>query len=259
MQVRLAKYLAQSGVASRRKAEELISAGLVQVNGETVRELGRKVDPDRDRVTVEGQEVAPAQEPVYLLLHKPAGYVTTVRDPWGRPTVMDLVPGKYGRFRLFPAGRLDQDTTGLLLLTNDGAVAQALTHPRYRVPKVYEALVRGVPQDRALRRLRRGIRLEDGFTLPAKVDILRVEAGNATLRITVYEGRKRLIRRMCRAAGHPVLALKRVAMGPLVLGDLPAGKIRALKAAEVKKLLGIGDLPGQAKRKGAQRPGKEGS
>lgn len=259
MQVRLAKYLAQSGVASRRKAEELIAAGLVQVNGETVREPGRKVDPDTDRVTVEGRAVAPAQELIYLMMHKPAGYVTTVRDPWGRPTVMDLVPEKYGRFRLFPAGRLDQDTTGLLLLTNDGETALALTHPRYQVAKVYEALVKGVPRPGTLRRLRRGIRLEDGPTLPAKVDILGVEEGNATLRITVYEGRKRLVRRMCRAAGHPVLALKRVAMGPLVLGDLPPGKTRSLRPAEVKSLLSLRDLPGQAKKEDAVRPGKEGS
>ncbi|NLY88559.1 MAG: rRNA pseudouridine synthase [Firmicutes bacterium] len=259
MQIRLAKYLAQSGVASRRKAEELIGAGLVQVNGKTVREPGRKVDPDCDRVTVAGREVAPAQELIYLVLHKPAGYVTTVRDPWGRPTVMDLVPEKYARFRLFPAGRLDQETTGLLLLTNDGETALALTHPRYQVAKVYEALVKGVPRAGTLRHLRRGIRLEDGPTLPAKVDILRIEEGNATLKITVYEGRKRLIRRMCRAAGHPVLALKRVAMGPLALGDLPAGKTRVLRAAEVKRLLGIGDLAGRAKREGVARPEKEGS
>lgn len=274
MQIRLAKYLAQSGVASRRKAEELIGAGLVQVNGETVREPGRKVGPGCDRVTVEGREVAPTQDLVYLILHKPAGYVTTVRDPWGRPTVMDLVPETYARFRLFPAGRLDQETTGLLLLTNDGETALALTHPRYQVAKVYEALVKGVPRAGTLRRLRQGIRLEDGLTYPAKVDILRVKEGNATLKITVYEGRKRLIRRMCRAAGHPVLALKRVAMGPLVLGDLPPGKTRALRAAEVKKLLGAGvahvqarahararacALPERAKREGVTRPDKEGS
>lgn len=262
MEIRLAKYLAQCGVASRRKAEELIAAGLVQVNGETVRELGRKVDPETDRVTVEGRAVAPAQERIYLVLHKPAGYVTTVRDPWGRPTVMDLVPEKYGRFRLFPAGRLDQNTTGLLFLTNDGEAALALTHPRYQVLKVYEALVQGVPKAGTLRRLREGIRLEDGITFPAKVDILRVEEGNATLRITVHEGRKRLIRRMCRAAGHPVLALKRVAIGPLVLGDLPPGKTRLLQPAEVKQLFGQGTVPcpagpGRAKREGVARPEKE--
>lgn len=264
MRVRLPKYLAGSGVASRRKAEELIDAGVVQVNGETIREPGRKIDPDSDRVTVGGREVVPVKELVYLVLHKPAGYVTTVRDPWGRPTVLDLVPGEYARFRLFPAGRLDQETTGLLLLTNDGETAQTLTHPRYQAAKVYEALVKGVPRAGALQSLRQGILLEDGLTSPAKVDILRVKEGNATLRITVHEGRKRLIRRMCRAAGHPVLALKRVAMGPLVLGDLPAGKTRTLTTTEIKRLRNAGALPQQAKREGvartrAQEPDKEGS
>ncbi len=243
---RLPKYLARCGVASRRKAEDLIRSGLVAVNGEIVAEPGRKIDPGRDRVTVGGREIYPPEGPVYLLLHKPAGYVTTARDPWGRPTVMDLVPEK--GVRLFPAGRLDLETTGLLLLTNDGEVVQALTHPRYEVPKVYEALVQGKLGKETLTKLRRGILLEDGPTLPAKVEILTVKEGNAILRITVREGRKRLIRRMCEAAGHPVLALKRVAMGPLVLGDLPAGKVRPLTPGEIEGLREILGPKGERKR-----------
>lgn len=239
---RLPKYLARCGVASRRKAEDLIRNGLVVVNGEIIEEPGRKIEPGRDRVTVGGRAVYPPESLVYLLLHKPAGYVTTVRDPWGRPTVMDLVPEK--GVRLFPAGRLDLETTGLLLLTNDGEAVQALTHPRYGVPKVYKALVKGNPGKEILTKLRRGIMLDDGPTLPAKVEILTVKEGNAILRITVREGRKRLIRRMCEAAGHPVLALKRVAMGPLVLGDLPAGKARPLTPAEIE---GLREILGQSR------------
>jgi len=248
---RLPKYLARCGVASRRKAEDLIRDGLVAVNGEIVQEPGCKIEPGHDRVTVRGREVFPEERLVYLLLHKPAGYVTTVRDPWGRSTVMDLAPEK--AVRLFPAGRLDLDTTGLLLLTNDGEAVQALTHPRHGVAKVYEALVKGVPRRGTLTKLRRGILLDDGPTLPAKVEILTVKEGNAILRITVHEGRKRLIRRMCEAAGHPVLDLKRVAMGPLALGDLPAGKTRPLTPTEINGLREI--ISGGGERKSRQKKG----
>ncbi|HHW12556.1 MAG TPA: rRNA pseudouridine synthase [Firmicutes bacterium] len=231
---RLQKYLARCGVASRRKAEEMIVSGLVAVNGQVVRELGVKVDPERDRVTVAGRPVRPDEERIYLMLNKPPGYITGNRDPRGRKTVLALLPEGFPR--VFPVGRLDYNTTGLLLLTNDGALAYALTHPKYEIQKVYRALVRGVPDARALNMLRQGVVLEDGPTLPASVDIIKVKAGNAILKIGLREGRNRQVRRMCAAVGHPVLKLERLAIGPLQLGDLPLGRYRRLTAAELKAL-----------------------
>lgn len=235
---RLQKYMARCGVASRRKAEEMITAGEVRVNGEIVKELGFKIEPERDKVEVKGIRVVPPEHLVYLLLHKPKGYVTTARDPEGRPTVLDLVHSHpaHKNIRVYPVGRLDRDTTGLLLLTNDGNLAYALTHPSHQVEKVYEAMVAGIPDNDKLNRLRRGILLEDGLTSPAEVDILSIKEGNAILRVAIHEGRKRQVRRMCRAVGHPVLELKRIAMGPLFLGDLPPGQVRPLAPEELRKL-----------------------
>ncbi|NLM37166.1 MAG: rRNA pseudouridine synthase [Firmicutes bacterium] len=231
---RLQKYLARCGVASRRKVEEMIAGGLVAVNGQVVREMGVKVDPERDRVTVAGRPVRPEEERIYLMLNKPPGYITGNRDPRGRRTVLTLLPEGFPR--VFPVGRLDYNTTGLLLLTNDGALAYALTHPKYQIQKVYRALVRGVPDAHALNLLRQGVVLEDGPTLPATVDIIKVKAGNAILEIGLREGRNRQVRRMCAAVGHPVLTLERVAMGPLQLGDLALGQYRRLTAAELQAL-----------------------
>ena len=231
---RLQKYLARSGVASRRRAETLIKSGLVAVNGQVITELGVKVEPGRDRVTVAGQEVSPAAERIYLMLNKPQGYITSNRDPHGRQTVMDLLPAGFSR--VFPVGRLDYDTTGLLLLTNDGELAFALTHPSHEVLKIYQAQVQGVPDRVALQKLRTGVWLEDGLTLPAEVDIIEAKAGNAMLRIGLREGRKRQVRRMCQVVGHPVLELTRVALGPLELGALPLGEYRRLTAEEIKAL-----------------------
>lgn len=231
---RLQRYLARSGVASRRAAEDLIRRGDVAVNGATVTVLGTKIDPGRDRVAVRGRTVAPRPSFTYLMLNKPAGYLTTLRDPQGRPRVIDLLPRDGPR--VFPVGRLDLDTTGLLLLTDDGALAHRLLHPAHGVWKTYRATVRGVPSGEAVRLLRRGLRLEDGPTAPARVKILGSRDGYATLEIGLHEGRKRQIRRMLEAVGHPVTALTRVAFGPLRLGGLAAGHWRPLRAEEIEAL-----------------------
>ncbi|TDA68055.1 MAG: rRNA pseudouridine synthase [Clostridia bacterium] len=231
--MRLNKFLAGAGVASRRKVEALIAAGQVKVNGEVVREPGRRVDPERDVVLCGGRRVHPASDRVYLLLYKPRGYVTTTRDPQGRPKVTDLVPP--GR-RLYPVGRLDADTEGLLLMTDDGELAYLLTHPRYEVEKTYLALVKGGPGLQALQRLRQGVRLEDGITAPARVRIAGREGVDTWLEITIHEGRNRQVRRMSAAVGHPVLALKRTRIAFLDVGTLQPGSYRHLTQEEVTRL-----------------------
>jgi pseudouridine synthase len=236
---RLHKFLSQAGVASRRKCEELIAAGRVKVNGETVSLAGSKVDPEHDRVEVDGKPVALPKRHVYWLLNKPAGYVSTVRDPQGRPTVLDLVSQAE---RLYPVGRLDLDSEGLLLLTDDGELTQRLTHPSYEHEKEYEVLVEGRPTQNALQRLRAGVELEDGLTSAADVAVLRTDAGRTWLRLVIHEGRKRQLRRMCDAVGHPVQRVIRVRMGPLTLGDLRPGQHRPLTAQErtqLRKAVGL--------------------
>jgi 23S rRNA pseudouridine2605 synthase len=227
--VRLQKYLAVAGVSSRRAAEELIRAGRVVVDGESVTDPARDVT-DADRVTVDGERIKVAGEKLVYALNKPAGVVSTARDPQGRLTVVSLVKAAA---RLYPVGRLDIDTTGLILLTNDGELAHALTHPRYEVPKTYRAVVSRPPvRDRALRELRAGVRLEDGLTAPARAR--RISAD--TIELTIHEGRKRQVRRMCEAVGHPVTKLERVAIGAVALGGLRPGASRRLTAAEVAEL-----------------------
>jgi len=233
-EMRLAKALAHAGVASRRRAEELIRAGRVKVNGVVVTDPAFRVREGIDVLEVDGRPVEAPQDRVTLLLYKPAGYVSTVRDPWGRPTVLDLL-GQVP-WRLYPVGRLDLDTEGLLLLTNDGELAQLLTHPRYEVEKTYEALVRGRPAAQDLARLRQGVKLEDGPTAPAKVRIVGHNGANTILEITIHEGRKRQIKRMCLAIGHPVLRLKRTRLSFLTLAGLAPGKYRFLTTEEVERL-----------------------
>lgn len=226
--MRLAKFLAHSGVASRRAAERLIAAGHVTVGGEPVTDPARDVD-ESSGVEVDGESVAPEGREVHLL-HKPAGVVSTAADTHGRRTVVEYV---VSRRRLYPVGRLDADTTGVILLTNDGALAERLTHPRYGVKKVYRASVR--PADitaDAVSRLRAGVALDDGRTSPAGVSVL----GPGLMEITIAEGRKRQVRRMCEAVGYQVSSLERVAFGPLTLGGLPEGESRALTDAEVGEL-----------------------
>jgi 23S rRNA pseudouridine2605 synthase len=229
--VRLVKFLAHAGVASRRRAEEVISDGRVRVDGEVVLDPARAVEPGAD-VRVDGRPVAPAETPLVYVLHKPAGVVSTAHDTHGRRTVVDLVKAPGGA-RLYPVGRLDADTTGLLLLTNDGELANHLTHPRYEVTKTYRATVRHPPvAAEALQRLRDGVELDDGPTLPARVRQVRPGVVELELR----EGRKRQVRRMLEAVGHPVRELKRVRFGPLALGELPPGGVRRLSDAEIARL-----------------------
>lgn len=228
--MRLNAFLARAGVASRRRADELIREGRVRVNGRPG-ELGTVVG-SKDVVEVDGRRVG-RQPLVYVLLHKPAGVVTTARDPQGRPTVVALVDHET---RVVPVGRLDADTTGALLLTNDGQLAHRLAHPRYGVPKVYEALVEGAPSDEALRALREGLELEDGRTAPAEVRVLRRGTKSTSLELTLHEGRKRQVKRMCAAVGHPVLRLHRSRYAGLGLGGLGPGRWRELASDEVAAL-----------------------
>lgn len=232
--MRLQKFLARAGAASRRGSEDLMTAGRVTVNGVTVSELGAKVDPLTDVVAVDGREVRLTDTAVYLALSKPAGYVTTMSDPQGRPVVADLVPtDEYPG--LFAVGRLDLDTTGLLLFTTDGELGHRLLHPRHKVAKTYLAKVDGSVAEGDLDRLRHGIELDDGPTAPAVVETLSV-AGTSDVAITIREGRKRQVRRMFSAIGHPVLELHRTSFGPIELGNLPAGSWRELTGEEVAEL-----------------------
>jgi 23S rRNA pseudouridine2605 synthase len=225
--MRLAKYLAHSGVASRRRAEQLIVAGRVRVGDEVVRDPARDVVHESG-VQVDGRPVRPEPREVWIL-NKPAGVTSTAREPGRRHAVTDLVDS---RRRLYPVGRLDADSTGLILLTNDGELANRLTHPRYEVPRTYRARLRRPPTDADLRRLRRGIELEDGPTAPARVR----RVSPRVVEITIHEGRNRQIRRMAEAVGNEIVSLTRVAFGPLKLGELPEGQARRLRSAELRRL-----------------------
>lgn len=232
--IRLQKLIAGAGLASRRKAEALISAGRVTVNGKVVTELGTKVDPARDHVKVDGKHLSQAQPYVYLILNKPKNVMSTLDDPGGRPTVKDFLRGV--SVRVFPVGRLDFDSEGLMLLTNHGDLAQALLHPRYYVPKTYLIKVKSVLTDDEIKQLERGVRLADGMTSPASVKKVRKVEQNSWLEITIHEGRTHQVKRMLEAVGHPVLKLMRIKMGPLVLGDLEAGEFRFLEDHEANAL-----------------------
>jgi 23S rRNA pseudouridine2605 synthase len=238
--IRLQRYLAQAGVASRRQSEEVIAAGRVRVNGAVVTALGTRVRPGKDRVEVDGQRVWP-QELTYLLLNKPAGYVTTLGDPEGRPSVRDLLPTDGPR--LFPVGRLDFASEGALLCTNDGDLAHALAHPSKQVPKRYLARVRGEVDDPTVERLSRGVELEDGRTAPAKVLVQAETSSHTWLDLTVTEGRNRLIRRMCEACGLPVMRLIRTHFAGLQTEPLRPGAFRSLTAKEVARLRKTAGLP----------------
>lgn len=231
---RLQKFLAHAGVASRRAAEELITAGRVRVNGRLVKELGVKVDPARDVVLLDGARVRPIAAPVTVLLHKPYGYVSTTRDPQGRRTVTELLAGRI-KGRLYPVGRLDYDATGLLLLTNDGELAHRLMHPRYQVPRTYRVTVAGEVSRETLRRLAGGVDL-DGRPVEARVQVRKQEFEKTVLELTVWEGRYHLVKRLLESLGHPVLKLKRIALGPLRLGNLPRGAFRELTGQELDAL-----------------------
>jgi len=236
---RLQKLIATAGIASRRHAEELITAGRVTVNGEVIKELGTKADPDRDHIKVNGKLINPqlkAHEKVHVLLNKPRGYLSSVSDPEGRPLVTELLPPNLGR--LHPVGRLDFNTEGLLLLTNDGDLTNYVTAARNRVEKVYEVKVKGVPADGAIQRLRRGITLEDGTrTAPAKITKLNETQTNAWYEVLLHQGRNQQVRRMFELIGHSVLKLRRVRIGFLTDENLKPGHWRFLSPSEASRLM----------------------
>lgn len=240
--MRLQKFLARAGVASRRGSEDLMTAGCVSVNGQVVTELGSKVDPKVDVVCVDGREVYLEDGSVYLMLYKPKGYLTTMDDPQGRPCVAQLVPTK--RYPgLYPVGRLDKDTTGLLLFTTDGDMGQHLLHPKHHVDKTYQAHVDGVPDEVDLARLRGGIMLDDGLTAQAQVRLVAERPdGSSDIELVIHEGRKRQVKRMCSAVHHPVLDLHRDSFGPLVLTDVDEGSWRLLTEDEIASLREVAGL-----------------
>jgi pseudouridine synthase len=232
---RLQKILARAGVASRRAAEELIATGRVAVDGVVTSQLGSKADPVRQKITLDGQPLPGPEAKEYWLVHKPAGVVSTVRDPQGRRRVADLLPPEAGA-RLYPVGRLDYDSEGLVLMTNDGELAYRLMHPRYKVPKTYRVWVSGYPTAETVQRLRTGVVIDGKATAPARVHIKGGTALRSKLSFIIQEGRKREIRLMCATVGHPVQRLVRVGLGSLHLGDLPEGACRRLNPAEVNEL-----------------------
>lgn len=234
------KILARAGIASRRRCEEMISAGMVKVNGKVVIELGTKVNPHKDRITVNGEVVFLTSNKIYLALYKPRGYVSTLHDDRGRKQVVDLLKGVAGR--VYPVGRLDYNSEGLLLLTNDGDLTYALTHPRHKVPKTYLVRVQGVPAEAKLDQMAGGLLLEDGPTAPAQVCLVHARDDKALLEITLHEGRNRQIRRMCEHIGHPVLRLQRTRVGNITLGGIYPGQYRYLTGAELEKLKGLAGL-----------------
>jgi pseudouridine synthase len=231
---RLQKILSNAGITSRRKAETLILDGRVSLNGKVVRELGTKAVLGKDEIKVDGKVIEPETDKVVLALYKPRRCVTTLDDPQGRPTVADLVSDFPSR--VYPVGRLDYDAEGLLLLTNDGELAHRLQHPRYKVDKVYLVKVRGHPPEEALALLQQGVKLEDGVTAPAELNVLEDEKKTTWISLTLREGRKHQVKRMCAAVGHPVLRLRRTEVGPIDLGSMRPGESRRLKAREVRSL-----------------------
>lgn len=232
--MRLQKFLAQAGVASRRKSEELILKGQVKVNHIVITELGTTVDPNIDVIHYKDQVVTQEEKKVYYMLNKPEGYVTTVKDEKDRKTVLDLfqeVPQ-----RIYPIGRLDYDTSGLLLLTNDGDITYLVTHPKHEIEKNYIATVRGIPSEHQLEAFRQGLLIEGKKTAKAKISIIHKKNESSTLSIKIIEGRNRQVRKMCSAIGHPVITLKRISIGKIHLGDLPVGASRLLTIKEINYL-----------------------
>jgi len=221
--VRLQKFMAQCGVASRRKCEEIIQQGRVKVNGKTVNQLGFKIDPEKDIVEVDGERISLQSHKVYIMLNKPFGVISSAKDEKGRKTVVDLVKDKVN-VRVFPVGRLDFDTTGLILLTNDGEFAYKVTHPKHDIEKTYIALIKGIPSKEEIERFEKGLLIDGKMTAPAKFKVLKQINGNAIVEIKIHEGRNRQIRKMCDMIGHKVLKLKRIAIGKLQLGKLKEGE-----------------------------------
>ena len=232
--IRLQKYIAQCGIASRRKAEEFISTGRIAIDGVITREMGIRIIPGKNAITFDGKPIEAKEELVYYLLNKPAGYVTTLADPQGRPIVTTLI--KTCKARLFPVGRLDLDTEGALILTNDGEFAQKIQHPSYEINKTYEALVKGCPSKDKISQLERGIFLEGKMTSPAVVSVKAKIGSNCVMQIIIHEGRKRQVKKMFAFIGAPVLQLKRTAYGKLALGRIALGDYRQLNPSELNKI-----------------------
>ncbi|GKX66581.1 pseudouridine synthase [Inconstantimicrobium mannanitabidum] len=234
---RLQKYMARCGVASRRKCEEYISQGLVAVNNDVITELGFKVDVDKDRVSFNGSIISPCENKVYIALNKPEGYITSVKDEFDRKTVIDLVDVKE---RIFPIGRLDYDTSGLLLLTNDGEVYNKVIHPRVSINKVYEALVKGNFTEEEIKKFEVGVDIGGYITAPAELKVIKKEKNKSLVHITIHEGKNRQVRKMCAAFSHEVITLKRLSVGDIKLKDLPKGSWRNLDDKEIEYLFKLG-------------------
>lgn len=233
MEERLQKIIAKMGIASRRAAEEIILEGRVTVNGKAAT-LGMKADPSKDHIKLDGKLLIKPEPKVYLMINKPKGVITTLSESEARPTIRDFL--KKIKYRIFPVGRLDYDSEGLLLLTNDGDFAHAILHPSKKIPKTYHVKIKGVLEDNDIEKLKRGVKLKDGMTSPSKVKKLRKAEENSWIEITIYEGRKRQVRRMLEKVGHPVLKLKRVRINGIELGNLASGAIRYLTSEEVNKI-----------------------
>lgn len=234
MEERLQKYMASAGVGSRRACEAMIAEGKVEVNGQVVREQGVKVVPGKDKVKVNGKLISVEDKHVYILLNKPVDYITTVKDTHDRPIVTDLL--RDIPYRVYPVGRLDVDTEGLLLLTNDGEFSYRMTHPKFQIKKTYLATVQGVLTPERVTMLEQGVMLEDGMTSPAKVEIVKKEKHKTVVKITISEGKNRQVRRMFKAVKNPVLALRRISVGPLTLDKVPVGEFRYLTEKELLQL-----------------------
>lgn len=237
--MRINKYIASCGVASRRKAEEIILQGRVKVNGKTVEELSFSVDEDNDIVEIDNEQIGLDEKKVYIVLNKPEGYITTVKDQFDRSSVLDLV--KDIKERIYPIGRLDYETSGLLILTNDGDLTYTLTHPKHEVDKTYMAIVKGIPTPEQMKEFESGLYIEDYKTAPAKIKIVKKdeEKNYAICQIKIHEGRNRQVRKMCRAINHPVMRLRRVAMGKITLKETEIGKYRYLTDEEIQYLKGL--------------------
>ena len=235
-EIRLQKYIADCGITSRRKAEELIKQGKIKVNGQIVYELGTKINPQKDMVLYQDKKIQEKQKNVYILLNKPIGYVTTVKDQFKRPSVLDLVKVKQ---RVVPVGRLDMYTSGALILTNDGDFVYQVTHPKHEIDKTYTVTIKGIVTEQDVELLKNGVKIEDYTTKPAKVKILKtdLEKNSSRLEITIHEGKNRQIRKMCETVGYPVLALHRSKISGIGVKDLPLGKWRFLSKQEVERIL----------------------